>query len=58
MESYQFYESEYVTTVNLFYKFWKQHVYDYPKHFLNYLSPSPMRDRLSFNLHDKTWYLL
>jgi hypothetical protein len=58
MENCQFYESEYLNVVNRFYTFWKQHIYDYPKHFLNYLEASPMRDRLSFNPHDKQWYLL
>jgi hypothetical protein len=58
MENCQFYESEYVNVVNVFYTFWKQHIYDYPDNFFEYLSPSPMRDRLSFNWSDKKWYLL
>ncbi len=58
MENCQFYESEYLNVVNSFYTFWKEHIYDYPKHFKTYLTASPMRDRLSFNPHDKTWYLL
>ena len=52
------YEKEYLQTVNDFYKFWKQHIYDYPKHFLNYLADGELKKRLSFNLHDSTFYLL
>ena len=52
------YEKEYLQTVNDFYKFWKLHIYDYPKHFLNYLADGELKKRLSFNLHDSTFYLL
>lgn len=54
----QFYEVEYLQTVNAFYTFWKEHKYDFPKDFLHYLSEGTLRNRLSLNPHDSTWYLL
>jgi hypothetical protein len=51
-------EDDYLDVINKFYVFWKQHIYDYPKHFKYYLSEGTLRNRLSFNIHDSTWYLL
>lgn len=51
-------ETEYLDCVNQFYKFWKRNIYDWPKHFLNYLSDTPLKKRLSFNPQERIWYLL
>ena len=51
-------EAEYLNVVNAFYSFWKVHIYDYPKHFKNYLSDGEMKKRLSFNIQSRSWYLL
>jgi hypothetical protein len=58
MASVQELEKEYIDVVNIFYVFWKQHIYDYPKGFKTYLNDTPMRARLSFNIQDCKWYLI
>jgi len=46
-------EQEYLMCVNAFYRFYKQHRYDYPDNFLVYLDNTPLKARLSFNSHLK-----
>jgi hypothetical protein len=58
MEKIAILEQEYINTVNCFYVFWKRHIYDYPKHFKEYLSDGELKNRLSFNMLSRKWYLL
>jgi len=51
-------EEDYLDVINKFYVFWKDHIYDYPKYFKQYLSEGSLRDRLSYNILDSQWYLL
>jgi len=65
IKSEEFYDNEkaiadtdYIDMVNAFYAFWHLRQGSYPLSFLNYLSESERKKRLSFNYPSKVWTLL
>lgn len=49
---------EFLIAVNAFWLFYKQHQFNYPKQFKNYLSASKWFNQLHYNEMQSTWILI